>query len=366
MTSSTSSVSSPSSNSGNSANSGMSGAGARRLVLVDDPAFGLHRAPSGHPERPERLDAVRAGAARADSGMRQRELSARPASEDELARVHDATYIEQLGHLAGKSGYLDADTYFGPRSVEAARVAAGAAVVLSDALIARDAECGVALVRPPGHHARPSRAMGFCLLNNVAVAAAHARARGVERVAIVDFDVHHGNGTQECFYQDPSVLYVSLHQWPHYPGTGAVDECGRGEGLGYTVNVPLSAGAGDATYVAAVERIVAPVLELYRPGLLLVSAGYDAHARDPLAQMSLSADGYAAMVSGLLRALEPTVGVGLVLEGGYDLIGLSESMAATLQALGGASPVAPGDRLSDAHERDLAASIRSASNFWRL
>jgi acetoin utilization deacetylase AcuC-like enzyme len=339
---------------------------AKRLALIDDPVFGLHGCPSGHPERPERLDAARAGTARADSGLQQCELSARPAEEDELVRVHDAAYIDNLGHLAGKSGYLDADTFFGPRSIEAARVAAGAAIVLCDALIDRRAEFGVALVRPPGHHARPSRAMGFCLLNNVAVAAAHARARGVERVAIVDFDVHHGNGTQECFYDDPSVLYVSMHQWPHYPGTGAATECGRGEGLGYTVNVPLSAGAGDATYLAAMQRVVAPVLEEYRPGLLLVSAGYDAHARDPLAQMCLSERGYAAITEQLLAALPAEVGVGLVLEGGYDLIGLSESLAATLQALGGGKPESSTDAVSTTHERDLDSVSRSVGNFWRL
>jgi len=222
-------------------------------------------------------------------------------------------------------------------------------------------------VRPPGHHARPSGAMGFCLLNNVAVAAAHARARGVERVAIVDFDVHHGNGTQEMFYADPSVLFVSLHQFPLYPGSGSVEENGVGDGRGYTLNVPLSAGAGNAAYGAAFERIVAPVLESYRPGLLLFSAGFDAHARDPLAQMELTEDGFRSIVRRTLAALEPGVPVGMALEGGYDLIGLGGSLGATLEGLGeGPLRQIPAERLWQAHERDLRAAAAVAAELWKL
>ncbi len=299
--------------------------------------------------------------------MQRLDLAARIATNDELARVHGERYLNALGQMAGRSGYFDADTYYTENSVAAARTASGAALVLTDALLDGRAEVGMALLRPPGHHARPDAAMGFCLLNNVAVAAAHARARGVERVAIVDFDVHHGNGTQEIFYADPSVLYVSLHQFPFYPGSGAAEETGQGDGRGYTLNVPLSAGAGDAAYGAAIERIVAPVLETYQPGLLLFSAGFDAHERDPLAQMQVTEDGFRSLVRRTLAAIRPGVGVGLVLEGGYDLIGLGGSLAATLEALGeGGLSQIPGAALWRAHEHDLTRATAAAAELWKL
>jgi len=339
----------------------------KTLALVDDPVFSEHLAPAGHPERPERLHAARAAIARTDFDLRRVDLATRSATSDELARVHHEEYLQQLGQAAGQVGHFDEDTYYSPHSVDAARAAAGAALVVTDALLDRRADFGLALVRPPGHHARPSGAMGFCLLNNVAVAAAHARARGVERVAIVDFDVHHGNGTQEMFYADPSVLFVSLHQFPLYPGSGAVEENGIGDGRGYTLNVPLSAGAGNAAYGAAFERIVAPVLEAYRPGLLLFSGGFDAHARDPLAQMELTEDGFRAIVRRTLAALEPGVPVGMALEGGYDLIGLGSSLGATLEGLGeGPLRQIPAERLWQAHERDLRAAAAVAAELWKL
>jgi len=339
----------------------------KTLVLVDDPLFCEHLAPAGHPERPERLHAARAAIARADFDLRRTDLATRSATDDELVRVHDEAYLIQLGQAAGQVGCFDEDTFYSAQSVAAARAGAGAAIVGTDALLDRRADFALALVRPPGHHARPSGAMGFCLLNNVAIAAAHARARGVERVAIVDFDVHHGNGTQEMFYADPSVLFISLHQSPLYPGSGAVEERGKGDGRGYTVNVPLSPGAGDAVYGAAIERIVAPVLEQYRPSLLLFSAGFDAHARDPLAQMQLSDHGFEAIVRRTLAALEPGVPVGLTLEGGYDLGGLGSSLAAVLTGLGeGPSQDLPAERLWEAHERDLRAAAAAAAELWKL
>ena len=339
----------------------------KTLALVDDPLFCEHLAPAGHPERPERLHAARAAIAQTDLNLSRIDLVARAASDDEIARVHTPGYLQRLGLAAGQSGYFDEDTFYSPLSVAAARRAAGAALVMTEAVLDRSASFGLALVRPPGHHARPDGAMGFCLINNVAVAAAHARAQGVERVAIVDFDVHHGNGTQEMFYTDPSVLYVSLHQAPLYPGTGAARECGAGDGRGYTVNVPLSAGAGDAVYGAAMERIVLPILEAYRPGLLLFSAGFDAHARDPLAQMEMSDEGFRSLVGRSLAVLQPGVGVALVLEGGYDLAGLGSSLAASLEALaaGPTRQIAAG-RIWNAHEHDLAAAAAVATELWKL
>ena len=339
----------------------------KTLVLVDDPLFSEHLAPAGHPERPERLHAARAAIARADFDLQRTDLATRSATDDELVRVHDESYLIKLGQAAGQVGYFDEDTFFSPQSVAAARAGAGAAMVITDALLDHRADFGFALLRPPGHHARPSGAMGFCLLNNVAIAAAHARARGVERVAIVDFDVHHGNGTQEMFYADPSVLFISLHQSPLYPGSGAADETGRGDGRGYTVNVPLSPGASDAAYGAAIERIVAPVLESYRPNLLLFSAGFDAHLRDPLAQMELTDDGFRAIVRRTLGALEPGVPVGMTLEGGYDLAGLGSSLGAVLIGLGeGPIHEIPAERLWQAHERDLRAAAAAAAELWKL
>ncbi|HEY1693052.1 MAG TPA: histone deacetylase [Polyangiaceae bacterium] len=309
---------------------------AKRVLLVDDARFDAHVPLGHHPERPERLVAARAGVRAALPAASYAPVPARPATDDELARVHDARFIEALGKLRGESGYLDPDTYVSTGSIDAARLAAGSLVAMVDAMLDGPVDAGVALLRPPGHHARPARAMGFCLLNNIAVAAAHARARGVARVAIVDWDVHHGNGTQEMFWKDASVLYLSTHQFPFYPGTGDVDETGEGEGTGYTVNVPLAAGGGDAVYATAFERVLLPVLEAYAPELVLVSAGFDAAARDPLAQMDLSIEAYGWMARALARvaAASPARGkIGLVLEGGYDLVALEGGIRSAIRGM---------------------------------
>ena len=335
------------------------------LAVIDDPLFMEHRAEAAHPERPERLAAARQALERATLPVRPRVLAARDASDEELTRVHGEDYVVELGRTAGSSGYWDEDTYFSAASAAAARRAAGAAALLGDELVSGRARFGAALVRPPGHHARPDTAMGFCLFNNVAVAAATARAQGVSRVMIVDFDVHHGNGTQEMFYDDPSVLYVSLHQYPFYPGTGAASDRGRGEGLGYTVNVPLSAGAHDGVYEAAFERIVEPIAAQYAPGLLLLSAGFDAHARDPLAQMNLTEQAYAMMVSRLVAAVG-TAPVGLVLEGGYDLEGLAASLQRSVEGLYGAPQPVEHATVGPRHEAELARAAAAAGQHWKL
>ena len=339
------------------------------LAVVDDPLFSEHRAEDPHPERPERLEAARAAVARADLTIAKTPLGGRDASDEELARVHAPAYIAELERSRGRSGYLDPDTYYGPRSVAAARRAAGSAVALIEALSGGAAAYGLALLRPPGHHARSHTAMGFCLINNVAVAAAAARAGGAERVAIVDWDVHHGNGTQEMFYDDPHVLYVSLHQFPFYPGTGAPEETGRAEGRGYTVNVALSAGADDAAYAASFERIVAPVISQFDPDLVLVSAGFDAHRRDPLAAMTVTDDGYAAMAHALAHAIPGGADgrIGLFLEGGYDLEGLRGALRATLEAIAGERRVDPiSTVLSPRHEADLERAERALRPYWKF
>jgi acetoin utilization deacetylase AcuC-like enzyme len=344
------------------------------IAVAHDPIFLEHASPEGHPERPARLEAARKGLEAATLTAKRVWLAPHDASDDELARVHTPAYVESLRRADGWQGYLNADTYCSRASIRAARRAAGAGVAMVDALLDGRARTGLALVRPPGHHARPAEAMGFCFFNNVAVAAAHARVRGAERVAVVDFDVHHGNGTQEMFYADPAVLYVSLHQYPFYPGTGSVRETGTFEGTGRTVNVPLSAGAGDSVYLAAFQRIVAPVLASFDPDLLLISAGFDAHELDPLGSMRVTEAGFGGIAAELGRALPrgPDGRVGVVLEGGYDLDGLAGSLRATLEALDSPtamparSPKAADPAISPTHEAELAralAAVRENNRF---
>lgn len=326
--------------------------GPSRILVVDDALFEQHAALANHPERPARLLAAREGLLRA--GVASERLPPRDASPILLSRVHTEPHLALLASWRGRRGMIDPDTYVSPHSIDAAIRAAGGAEALTEALIRGEASRGVALVRPPGHHAEPDRAMGFCLINNVAVAAEAARAAGVARVAIVDIDVHHGNGTQKAFYRDPNVLYVSLHQWPFYPGTGNANERGEGPGLGATVNVPLSEGADDAVYVEAFGRVVLPALRAFRPGIILVSAGFDAFVADPLASMTVSAEGYAWMVSAMeLVAEELSIPMGLVLEGGYDLEGLAACVASSTRALVGERPKPSSGPISGRHRIDI-------------
>ena len=298
------------------------------MLLISSPRFQEHTTPPGHPERPERAEVFdQVAVAWRDKGGRV--VEPRPATRQELLRVHAAAHVDAMEAARGRAVMLDADTFTSPESYEIARLAAGAAVQAAEhALDTR--ETAFALVRPPGHHAERDKAMGFCLFNNVAVAAAAAIARGLSRVAIVDIDVHHGNGTQWTFYADPKVLYVSTHQFPFYPGTGAADETGTGAGKGFTFNLPLAAGAADAEYAAA-YRTIAGVLETYAPELLLVSAGFDAHEDDPLASMRLTTAGYGAVVKALADAAARIgCAMALVTEGGYDLDALRACLDACL------------------------------------
>jgi len=296
------------------------------ILVVDDPRFDDHRAPGEHPECPERLSAAREGLAKGIPAEKQRRLEAPDAVPEQLARVHAPEYVAALEEaIASGSGYLDPDTFFSSGSRAATWAAAGGAAAMARALMEEERGCGVALLRPPGHHAPRGRPMGFCMLNHVAVAAAEALACGAEKVAIVDWDVHHGNGTQAIFEADPRVLFVSVHQYPFYPGTGAPEEIGVGEAAGSTVNAALPAGAGPEDYAHAFRELVLPAVEGFGAELLLVSAGFDAHARDPLASMELDAASFAGF-AGALR--DRTERLGVVLEGGYDLGALADSMAA--------------------------------------
>lgn len=310
-----------------------------RIHAFSSPLFAEHVAPAGHPERQARYEAALRGIERSAAADRVVQREARAAAPDELLRVHTEDHLLRVQSIAGKSGHLDGDTYYGPYTSAAAQYAAGAACQLVEGLVAGDADYGIVACRPPGHHATAAQAMGFCVLNNVAVAARAAQALGMPRVAIIDWDVHHGNGTEAIFDDDPSVLYISTHESPQYPGTGDAGDVGGPAARGRNVNVPLSAGAGDVEYGEVFERIVAPIIEQFEPSLVLVSAGYDAHERDPLGGMELSSEGFGQLTRQLLRRL-PNYGarrVGFLLEGGYDLAALTSSVDATLSAL--VSPV---------------------------
>jgi acetoin utilization deacetylase AcuC-like enzyme len=336
-------------------------------LLISSERFQDHLTPPGHPECVERGEVMSRVAARwREHGHAV--ATPRPVADAELARVHDAGYIAALAETAGRAVQLDADTYTSPHSYDIARLAAGAACQAVEHALDQDA-VACAFVRPPGHHAERNRAMGFCLFNNVAVAAAHAVARGVSRVAIVDIDVHHGNGTQWMFYDEAQVLYLSLHQFPFYPGTGAAGEIGRGAGEGTTVNVPLEAGATDADYRRVWGGVADPVLEAFRPELLLVSAGFDAHARDPLAYMRLSTAGFEGIVRALWHRAQAGCGgrMAIVTEGGYDLEALEESLSMMLQVVSDPAEAAPwvDEGTSAPRGETAAAAVRAAlRSYW--
>ena len=262
----------------------------------------------------------------------------RRVTDQEVTRIHDADYLTSIKETAGRAVALDPDTFTSPGTFEAAYCAAGAAVTAVEHVL--DGGAGtraLAMVRPPGHHAEHNRAMGFCFFNNIAIAAAHARARGLARVAIVDYDVHHGNGTQWSFYNDPSVLFISSHQYPYYPGTGAAGDIGTGAGAGFTVNLPLSAGATDADYELVYTKVALPILKQFRPELILISAGFDAHMNDPLAGMRVTSSYFGHLTAAIAAVADECCKGRLVAvtEGGYDLAALAESLRASIHALEG-------------------------------
>lgn len=303
------------------------------MILFSSKRFIEHTTPPGHPERPERGELfVEVADAFAQGGGRV--LEPRAATDDELARVHARNYLDAIAATAGRAAMLDPDTFTSPESHDVALLAAGAAIEAARHAVSTG-EPALALVRPPGHHAEPDKAMGFCLYNSIAVAAAALRADGLERVAIVDIDVHHGNGTQAAFYRDPSVLFISSHQFPYYPGTGAESEIGAGAGEGFTLNIPLEAGATDDVYAREYESTVVPALEAFKPEAILVSAGYDSHARDPLGGMRMSSAGLANLVKLVDDASRSLCGrrIALVTEGGYHLGALRECLELTIGVL---------------------------------
>ncbi len=337
------------------------------LLLTHD-AFLLHDTGYGHPERSDRLRAIWELLDK-EPVAGTRVESAEPASLEAVARVHSAAHIEAMNALRGRRASIGAETIVSPGSIDAAWLAAGAGIEAVDAVCRGDATSCFALVRPVGHHAEASRAMGFCLFNNVAVAAAHARAvHHVSRVLIVDWDVHHGNGTQHMFESDAGVLFFSTHQFPFFPGTGAVEEAGTGEGRGFTINVPLPAGRRDDDYNAIFEELLAPVAESFRPELVLVSAGFDAHRDDPLGGMALSDRGFATLCATARRIAETHAGgkLVLVLEGGYDLAGLARGVHACVRVLTGDDPAAGADGPGKRGGAALKRALEVQREFWAL
>ncbi|MBU1747492.1 MAG: histone deacetylase [Chloroflexi bacterium] len=321
-------------------------------ALIYDPLYLAHTMP-GHPENSQRLTVARDVLDREGLLDRLAHPPARDATLDEIGAIHEPAYIQRVQQVAqGGGGWLDADTYVVAASYDAAVRAAGGLLTAVEQVLDGTATNAFGLVRPPGHHALANRGMGFCLFNNIAIAARYAQAAyGLDRVMIVDYDVHHGNGTQDSFYRDESVLFLSTHQYPHYPGTGYFDEIGAGPGAGYTVNVPLRAGVGDAGFARVCDEVIGPVARRFQPDLLLVSAGYDAHWSDPLAGLTLSINGgYFPLAQYMVRLADELCQGRLVytLEGGYELEAVGYAIAATFRALLGdataADPLGPSPR----------------------
>ena len=314
-----------------------------------------------HPEQPARITAIEHELASRDwLGFERRE--SRPVDREVLEAVHPSSYIDSIAAAAASGGaHLDPDTIISEGSYDAALHAAGGAVEMVDLLLDGAAPYVFSAHRPPGHHALAARAMGFCLFNNVAVAAQHALAgRGLDRVMIFDWDVHHGNGTADIFAPRADVLFVSIHEWPLYPGTGAANDCGAESARGYTVNVPVRSGTGNDVYVSLTEHLVVPLARAFAPQLLLISAGFDAHRDDPLASCAVTEDGFAAMTSWMRQlASELAVPLGVVLEGGYALRPLARSVGATLEALISAPSVESVEIAEPA-----AGARRRLSEFW--
>jgi acetoin utilization deacetylase AcuC-like enzyme len=343
--------------------------GAMNVGIVRDEIFLEHITDEYHPENPDRLKYIYAML----NGIDKEGItysSPRAATHDEIALIHDPSYILSIAATEGKmQKRLDPDTVTSPRSYEAACLAAGGVLQLADMIVASQVKNGFALVRPPGHHAEKNRAMGFCLFNNIAIGARYLEKKhGLNRIMIVDFDLHHGNGTQHSFYEDASVLYFSTHQYPYYPGTGGHNETGEGKGKGYTINVPLSYGMGDDDYEYIFREILIPVSDRYKPEAVLVSAGFDSYYNDPLGGMAVTEGGFATMTRILMDIADKHCEgrVLCALEGGYDLNGLTTSVKAVTMELKGTPMYTPDKTINPSPEiKGTAAKVKQALQpYW--
>jgi acetoin utilization deacetylase AcuC-like enzyme len=325
--------------------------------IVRDERYMNHQMGAHHPESPRRLEVIYAMLEDADMQGRYTNVPARRAKREELLRVHSPDYVERLASTEGKEyTYLDPDTQTSPGSYEAALLAAGGLCEAISMVHAGELNNAFALVRPPGHHAERAQAMGFCLFNNVAVGARYAQEDlKLNRIVVVGWDLHHGNGTQHSFEADASILYFSTHQYPYYPGTGSLTEVGKGKGEGFTVNVPLSTGYGDGEYVGIFEKILKPLTLEFNPEIILVSAGFDIYMEDPLGGMKVTPEGFAGLTRSIMQmANECCAGkVVITLEGGYNLQGLRDSAKAVLRELAGFSETDTRALLNRADQRAL-------------
>ncbi|MBI1746883.1 MAG: histone deacetylase [Acidobacteria bacterium] len=343
----------------------------RRLGCVADHALLDHHTGQGHPEAAARLEAIYSVLQSDRLRGRWLPIAPRMATPEEILRVHTLRHFRQVEQTAGQDRtHLDADTVTSARSYEVARLAAGAVLESIDFVFGGHCARAFDFIRPPGHHAEPDRAMGFCLFNNVAIGAAYALHHyGLRRILLVDFDVHHGNGTQAAFYDSPEVLFTSAHQFPLYPGTGRSEECGRNGGKGFTLNFPLPAGTDDATYTHLFRSVIEPVAEQYRPELVMVSAGFDAYVDDPLSDMRVTAAGFQTMTRSLARMAEAhSAGkIIFVLEGGYHRQGLCDATLSVLTELLGEEDHQ--ELVWPLHERAarlIETAKRHVSAFWRV
>ena len=341
------------------------------LAIIKDDRYLEHNPGDGHPESPERLRVIHELVAKEFSDLPL--IEPRVATEDELAAVHDPFYIQTVANTEGRAfSRLDADTGLSARSYLVARLAAGGLLQAVDSLLnpksaIRNPQSVFAFVRPPGHHAEPRRGMGFCIFNNIAIAAEYALEKhGLKRVLIVDWDLHHGNGTQKAFYDRPDVLFFSSHQYPHYPGTGNFDEAGSGKGEGFTVNAPFPSGFGDTEYLAVYDRILKPIALEYKPQLVLVSAGFDPYVKDPLGGMNVTGDGFGNLATIVREIADTTCGgkVLLTLEGGYNPDGLRDGVRSVLQALTGPRWTVPVID-APAAERVIQSIIAYQKKYWK-
>ncbi len=338
-------------------------------AIIWDEAYADHDT-GGHPEGADRVNTMVAHLEGTDLWPRLRVFTGpEPATEDDILRVHTSTHLGIIKRAArGNGTWLDPDTHVSPRSYEVALLSAGGALLATD--LWQQGLVSFALIRPPGHHATPDRAMGFCLFNNVAIAAARLLEQGYERVAILDWDVHHGNGTQAAFYAEPRVLFGSAHEWPHYPGSGFFTECGEGAGEGFTVNVPLPAGADDGDYASAFDEVFDPIVRQFAPQALLVSAGQDIHRADPLGDMRVDEAGFAQMALRCVRLAQELCGgkLAFVLEGGYDRTATARAVEAVLRTvLDESAPDVPAG--AGGTEKAAAAVARARevqSAYWRV
>ncbi len=338
-----------------------------RTALIYHPDYLKHDT-GLHPENKERLISIISHLNKTGMLEKLETITPRKAGVDELEYIHQRDYIEKARYHSKIKLRLDPDTIMSADSYDVAMLAAGGAITAVDS-VNDTVENSFALVRPPGHHATPGHGMGFCIFNNVAIAARHAQKKGMKRVLIVDWDVHHGNGTQEAFYEDPTVLYFSTHQYPHYPGTGWLDEIGKGNGAGFNINVPLPAGTDDTGFIAAFEEILLPAALEFTPDIVLVSAGFDACAGDGLARMNMSAGGFAMLASIVKSIAKESCGgrLAAVLEGGYNTILLPQCIASVLEVFMGKEPIQKGQSTLGPQVRERLDEIKKVqSRFWNL